>query len=145
MIWQRILIIAGAVALGALAWNAGGWAGLAFLGSGLVLWFLLNYTRLITIMKRAADRPIGYVGSAVMLNTKLRPKLPLIHVIALTRSLGERLSAEGAEPEIYVWRDPGDSKVTCEFEGGRLMRWQLERPAEPDAVPESAPQDAREA
>lgn len=145
MIWQRIFTIAGAIALGALAWNTGGWSGLAFLVSGVVLWFMLNYTRLITIMKRAADRPIGYVDSAVMLNTKLRPKLPLMHVIALTRSLGKRLTDEGVEPEIYVWSDNGDSQVTCEFEGGRLVRWQLERPTETGSSPQPAPEGSHEA
>jgi hypothetical protein len=127
-----------AIALCAMAWRAGGGAGLALLFSGLLLWFLLYYTRIMTIMKRAADRPIGYVGSAVMLNAKLKPRMPLLNVIALTRSLGERLSAEGAEPEVYRWRDPGDSHVTTEFEGGRLLRWQLQRPpvpSEPDAAP----------
>ena len=128
MTWQRILTIVAAIALGAGAWRAGGWAGIALLVSGIVFWFLLNYTRIITIMKRAADRPIGYVGSAVMLNAKLHPKQPLLHVIALTRSLGQRLSQEGEEPEIYLWRDGGGSEVTCEFEGGRLLRWRLERP-----------------
>ena len=135
---RRILTALAAVLLGALAWRTGGWAGLALLGSGLLLWLLLNYTRIMTIMKRAADRPIGYVGSAVMLNAKLEPRMPLLNVIALTRSLGERLSAEGAEPEVYRWRDPGDSHVTTEFEGGRLLRWQLQRPpvpSEPDAAP----------
>lgn len=141
MNWQRILVIGGAIALGAGAWRAGGWAGLALLVSGLVFWFLLNYTRLITVMKRAADRPIGYIGSAVMLNAKLRPKRPLLHVIALTHSLGERLSKEGDEPEIYVWRDPGGSTVTCEFEGGRLQRWRLDRPVSH----ENETQDAGEA
>lgn len=138
MTTQRILTLVVAIALGAGAWRAGGWAGVALLASGLVLWFMLNYTRLLTIMKRAADRPIGYVGSAVMLNAKLKPRMPLLNVIALTRSLGERLSAEGAEPEVYRWRDPGDSHVTTEFEGGRLLRWQLQRPpvpSEPDAAP----------
>ncbi|WP_028601444.1 hypothetical protein [Ottowia thiooxydans] len=130
MTWQRILTLLAAIALGAGAWRAGGWAGIALVGSALVLWFLLNYTRLITIMKRAADQPIGYVGSAVMFNVKLRPKLPLLHVIGMTRSLGERLSAEGVEPEVYLWRDPGDSQVICEFEGGRLARWRLERPTQ---------------
>ena len=120
-----------AIALGAGAWRAGGWAGVALLASGLVLWFMLNYTRLLTIMKRAADRPIGYVGSAVMLNAKLKPRMALLHVVGLTRALGERLSPEGTEPEVYRWRDPGDSHVTAEFEGGRLARWRLERPAEP--------------
>ena len=68
MTWKRILTLAIAAALGAGAWRAGGWAGLALAASALVLWFLLYYTRLIQVMKRAADRPIGYVGSAVMLN-----------------------------------------------------------------------------
>ena len=138
MTWQRILTFMAAIALCAMAWRAGGGAGLALLFSGLLLWFLLYYTRIMTIMKRAADRPIGYVGSAVMLNAKLEPRMPLLNVIALTRSLGERLSAEGAEPEVYRWRDPGDSHVTTEFEGGRLLRWQLQRPpvpSEPDAAP----------
>ena len=138
MTWQRILTFMAAIALCAMAWRAGGGAGLALLFSGLLLWFLLYYTRIMTIMKRAADRPIGYVGSAVMLNAKLKPRMPLLNVIALTRSLGERLSAEGAEPEVYRWRDPGDSHVTTEFEGGRLLRWQLQRPpvpSEPDAAP----------
>ena len=131
MTTQRILTLVVAIALGAGAWRAGGWAGVALLASGLVLWFMLNYTRLLTIMKRAADRPIGYVGSAVMLNGKLKPRMALLHVVGLTRALGERLSPEGTEPEVYRWRDPGDSHVTAEFEGGRLARWRLERPAEP--------------
>ena len=131
MTTQRILTLVVAIALGAGAWRAGGWAGVALLASGLVLWFMLNYTRLLTIMKRAADRPIGYVGSAVMLNAKLKPRMALLHVLGLTRALGERLSPEGTEPEVYRWRDPGDSHVTAEFEGGRLARWRLERPAEP--------------
>ena len=131
MTWQRILTFMAAIALGAMAWRAGGGAGLALLFSGLLLWFLLYYTRIMTIMKRAADRPIGYVGSAVMLNAKLKPRMALLHVVGLTRALGERLSPEGTEPEVYRWRDPGDSHVTAEFEGGRLARWRLERPAEP--------------
>lgn len=116
------------MALVTLAWRAGGWAGMAMLGSGILLWFLLYYTRVMTIMKRAADKPVGYVGSAVMLNARLKPKMPLLNVIGLTRALGERLSAPGVEPEVYRWRDPGDSTVTAEFEGGRLLRWQLLRP-----------------
>lgn len=129
MTWQRILTLLAAIALGAGAWRAGGWAGLALLASGLVLWFLLYYTRLINVMKRAADRPIGYVGSAVMLNARLKPRQALLHVVALTRALGERRSPEGVDPEVFRWTDPGGSHVTAEFEGGRLARWSLWRPA----------------
>jgi len=129
--WQRIGVVLAAVALGAGAWRAGGWQGLALAASALVLWFLLYYTRLLAVMKRAADRPIGHVGSAVMLNARLKPGLPLLHVIALTRALGQRLSADGAEPEVYRWSDAGESSVTTEFEGGRLKAWRLERPPQP--------------
>ena len=135
---RRILTALAAVGLGALAWRAGGWKGLALLASGLVLWLLLYYTRVVTVLRRAADRPIGYVGSAVMLNAKLKPKVPLLHVVALTRSLGQRLSAEGAEPEVYRWTDGGQSTVVCEFEGGRLARWQLQRPDQTEGDPPAA-------
>ena len=133
MTWQRILTFMAAIALGAMAWRAGGGAGLALLFSGLLLWFLLYYTRIMTIMKRAADRPVGYVGSAVMLNARLKQGMPLLDVLALTRALGERQSPPEAEPEVYRWRDAGESVVTAEFEGGKLARWQLVRPAEPPA------------
>jgi hypothetical protein len=128
---RSLLTLAGAVALGALAWRAGGWQGIALLASGVALWFLLYYTRLTTVMRRANDRPIGYVGSAVMLNAKLKAGLPLLHVVALTRALGQRLSEADAQPEVYRWTDAGQSHVTAEFAGGRLQAWRLERPPEP--------------
>lgn len=135
---RKLLTLVGAVALGALAWRAGGWYGILFLVSGVMFWIMLSYTRLMTVVRRANDRPIGYIGSAVMMNAKLKAGTSLLHVIALTRSLGQRLSAEGEEPERYRWTDPGDSHVTAEFVGGKLVRWQLERP--PEAAAE-APAD----
>ena len=96
------------------------------------MWILLHFTRMMQALKRAANRPIGFVGSAVMLHAKLRQGLPLLHVMALTQSLGERLSAPEAQPEVYRWSDPGQSHVVTEFEAGRLVRWRLERPADPD-------------
>ena len=138
MNWRKILIPIGIVCLVIAAYRAYGPQGILTVSGGLVMWGLLHYTRLMNVMQKARHTPIGYVGSAVMLNAKLKPRMPLLNVIALTRSLGERLSAEGAEPEVYRWRDPGDSHVTTEFEGGRLLRWQLQRPpvpSEPDAAP----------
>lgn len=142
MNWQRWLVIAGAVALGAGAWRAGGWPGLALLASGLVLWALLYYHRIVTVMKRAADRPLGHVDSAVMFNARLHAGQNLLHVVALTRSLGERLTEPGADPETYRWLDPGQSSVTAEFHHGRLVRWQLQRP---DSHPGEAPKAPVEA
>ncbi len=63
--------------------------------AAVVMYLLLHFTRLMHVLKSAADRPVGYVGSAVMLNAKLKPGVNLLHVMALTESLGERVSAEG--------------------------------------------------
>ena len=92
------------------------------------MWALLHFTRLMNVMKKAANRPMGYVGSAVMLNARLKPGVNLMHVMAMTQSLGERLSAENAQPEVYRWTDGTQSHVTCEFANGRLQKWTLERP-----------------
>ncbi len=133
MNWQRILVpVAGAVLIVA-AWRAYGWAGVAVAAGGIVMWVLLHFTRLMHVLKQAADRPVGYVASAVMLNAKLQAGMPLLKVIALTRALGEQRSAPDAQPEVFRWSDTGGSQVTCTFANGRLAAWNLERPASPPA------------
>ncbi|ODS93040.1 MAG: glycerate kinase [Comamonas sp. SCN 65-56] len=114
-------------ALLVLCWRAWGWPGLVAGAGAALLWLLLHFTRLMQVMRRAAERPVGTVASAVMLNARLAQGVNLLHVVALTRSLGECLSAEGASTEIYRWRDASGTQVRCEFEGGRLLRWQLLR------------------
>ena len=125
---RNILGPLGAVALIGFGFSAYGWAGVAAVVGGLVMWALLHFTRLMNVMKKAANRPMGYVGSAVMLNARLKPGVNLMHVMAMTQSLGERLSAENAQPEVYRWTDGTQSHVTCEFANGRLQKWTLERP-----------------
>ena len=121
-------------------WRAYGGAGLAIVITGLVTWALLHVSRMIHVLKKAADRPKGYVDSAVMLNAKLKPKANLLHVMAMTNSLGDRLTAEDEQPEIFRWTDNGGSSVTCEFTQGRLVKWMLDRPPEPEPqVPAPAP------
>lgn len=129
---QVLLLWVGVAALLVFAFDRFGWSGLALAGGALLMWLLLHFTRLMHVMKRAANRPLGHVESAVMLNAKLQQGCPLLHVIAMTRALGERLTAEGVEPEVYRWRDESGSSVSCEFEGGKLQRWKLERPQQPD-------------
>ena len=128
MNFRKFVVPVGLGILFYAAFRSYGWMGVAAVGGGTVMTLLLHFTRLMTIMQRAARMPIGYVGSAVMLNIKLKPKASLMHVIAMTRSLGERLSEEGQDPEIYRWTDGTQSHVTCEFVGGRLMKWTLQRP-----------------
>ncbi|MCA3237147.1 MAG: glycerate kinase [Curvibacter sp.] len=125
---QQILIPLGAAVLVVAGYQGAGWAGVALAVGALVFWLLLHFTRLMHILKRAADSPMGYVGSAVMLQAKLKPKMTLMHVIAMTRSLGQQLSAPEAQPEQYRWTDPSDATVTCDFVGGKLMRWEFRRP-----------------
>ena len=123
------------VAVVVLAYRGYGWTGVAAAASGLVMWALLHFNRMVQVLKRAADRPIGTVASAVMLNAKLRPGVTLLHVVAMTRALGELRSVADVQPEIYRWTDNSQSHVTCEFTGGKLAKWELWRPAAPDASP----------
>ena len=111
------------------AYQAYGWQGVAFAVTALVMWVLMHFNRLVHVLKRAANQPIGYVGSAVMLNAKLKTGVNLMHVVALTKSLGEQLSAKEEQPEVYRWTDGTNSSVTCRFVHGRLTEWTLVRPA----------------
>jgi hypothetical protein len=133
MNFQRILVPLAGVAVAVLAWRAYGWPGIAIALTGMVMWALLHFTRLTQILKRAGNRPVGFVDSAVMLNAKLRPGLTLLHVIGMTRALGEMLSPKGAQPEVWRWTDASASHVTCEFTNGKLAKWELYRP-DPEAA-----------
>lgn len=126
---RNVVVPLGLAAMLYVAFDSMGWKGVAAIGGGILMWLLLHFTRLMTVMRRASQRPIGYVGSAVMLNAKLKPKVNLMHVVAMTRSLGMLMSEEGKDPEIYRWTDGSDSHVTCAFVNGRLVKWELERPS----------------
>jgi hypothetical protein len=135
MNFKRIAVpVAGAV-LVAAAWRSWGWSGVALVLGGIVMWMLLHFTRMTQILKRASGRPIGYIGSAVMLNAKLKPGLTLLHVVGLTRALGEQLSPRDAQPEVFRWTDESASHVTCQFVGGKLASWTLHRPEPPPDEP----------
>ena len=136
MNWQKIFVPVAGVVLVAAAWRSYGWPGVAVVAGGIVMWVLLHFTRLMTVLKRASDRPVGYVGSAVMMNAKLRPGVTLMHVIAMTRSLGELQSPKDIQPEIYRWTDGTDSHVTCEFKDGKLVKWAMVRPEQPPEAPQ---------
>ena len=128
MNFQKILVPLGGIVLLGLAYRAYGWAGLAMAATGGVMWMLLHFTRLMQVLKRAAKRPIDFVDSAVMLNAKLRPQVNLMHVIALTKSLGQLETPKDTQPEIFTWTDGSQSVVRCEFLTGRLQSWTLTRP-----------------
>jgi hypothetical protein len=130
---QKILIPIGAVALVVAGYQLSGWAGVALAVGALVFWLMLHFTRFMHVLKRAANSPMGYVGSAVMLQAKLKPGMTLMHVIAMTRSLGVQLSAPEVQPEQYRWTDSSEASVTCDFQDGKLLRWEFRRPVVADA------------
>ena len=129
MNWQRIVLPLAGIGLVFVAWRNYGWQGMALVIGGIVMWMLLHFTRMMKVLQRASQRPVGYCDSAVMLNAKLRPGVNLLHVLALTRAVGEQVSPKEQQPEIYRWTDSTASSVTCEFARGRLVKWELLRPA----------------
>ena len=131
MNFQKILVPLAIIGGAALAYRSYGWSGIAVVVTFLVFGILLHFTRLMTILKRAANRPIGYVDSAVMLNAKLKPGATLMHVVAMTRALGLLKSAKDAQPEVFEWKDGTDSVVTCTFVNGKLAHHVLARPIQP--------------
>lgn len=139
MQFLKILVPLGCAALLVGAYDSYGWPGVGVVMGGIVMWMLLHFTRMMQILKRAANRPVGYVDSAVMLNVKLRPGATLLHVIAMTRSLGALQSDKDTQPELFRWTDNTDSHVTCEFHGGKLKKWTLFRPSPADGLTPEAP------
>ena len=132
MNWRSV--VAGLVVLGLLyvGWDIGRWSGIALVVTGMVMFALVSLNRMMQQLRRVAKRPKGFVASAVMLNAKLRPGMNLMRVMALTNSIGDALSPEGQQPELFRWTDDGNSFVTCEFRDGRLEKWELVRPSGED-------------
>ena len=136
MNFNKILVPVAVIVLTLGAWRQFGWSGIALAAGGVLMWILLHFTRLMHILKKASQRPIGHVASAVMLNARLKKGLTLMHVIAMTRSLGALQTVKDEQPEVFLWTDPGESCVSCTFVGGKLQEWTLKRPVseapEPD-------------
>lgn len=131
---QKFFVPLFSLAMVVVAYRAYGWAGVAIAAGALVMWLLLHFTRMMQVLKRAADRPIGFVDSAVMLHAKLKPGMTLLHVVAMTRALGQLVSPKDSQPEQFRWTDASDSFVICEFRDGKLVRWELQRPEQPEAA-----------
>ena len=126
--FKTLLLWIGGAVLIAAAYRAYEWKGVALVVTGLVFWLMLHFTRLMQALKRAANRPVGYIDSAVMLSVKLKLGWSLLHLVALTKSLGALQSEKNVQPEVFRWTDSGNSYVDCTFVGGKLASWQLVRP-----------------
>ena len=141
MNFQKIVVPVGILVALAAAWYEYRWMGVFAVLGVVMMWLLLHWTRMMQVLRRAADTPVGHVGSAVMLNAKLKPGVTLLHVVAMTRSLGLLQSPPDTQPEVYRWTDGSGSHVTAEFRSGKLVQWTLFRPPEPapQALPPAPP------
>jgi hypothetical protein len=117
-------------------WRAYGLPGFAFALSAIVFWLLLTFNRAVRVMKNAGDSPLGHVASAVMFHAGLARGMTMLKIVTQTKSLGKKI--EGSDDD-WRWSDDSGASVVLHFEHGRLVRWQLERAADPDGDLESAP------
>ena len=129
---NRVIALGLAVAALVVGWRSYGWQGLVLAVSVIVFCGLLEFSRTVRVLRMAGRSPIGTVGSAVMLNARLRNGLPMPKVIQLAGSLGQRVceAPDGAN-EIWQWTDGGGASVSITFVGGRCRQWSLVRPTEP--------------
>jgi hypothetical protein len=125
--FRNILVPLGGLVLLGVAYRSYGWAGVALVGGAIAMFLLLHFNRAMQVLKRTAERPVGYVASAVMLNAKLSKGSTLMHVIAMTRALGEQRSPQDRQPELFRWTDTGGSWVDAVFVDGKLREWTLKR------------------
>ncbi len=135
---QTPLVWAAGALMIAVAYTKLGWGGVALVTGGIMFWMLLHFSRMMTVLKRAANAPMGHVASAVMLNAKLKQGDTLLHVTAMTKSLGLLQSPKDTQPEIFRWTDTSGSHVTCTFAGGKLTGYALWRPQTADVPPTAA-------
>jgi hypothetical protein len=108
--------------LAALAVVAGfvgyGWRGLVLAITVIVFWLLLQFSRSLRALRDAAGRPVGEVGSALMLQARLHEGMRLTDILKITKSLGIKL----ADPpeETFAWKDAGGDEVQVVLRNGRV-------------------------
>lgn len=124
-----------ALAVPVLAWLQYGLPGLALALGVVLFWLLLQFTRVMTVMKTAASRPKGHVRDAANLHRRLRLGVKLFDLVRATGSLGVQESPEGTQPEVFHWTDSGGVRLVCTFDNGRLVAHELTRGEPP--VPEA--------
>ena len=120
--WIGWALAAAALAAG---WFGYGARGIALAVTVIAFWLLLQFNRLVRVMRSAAESPLGHVDNAVMLHAKLQTGLPMAKVVALTKSLGRR--ADDDSRELYTWTDAGGASVSITFTDGRCASWVLAR------------------
>ena len=91
MNFQKIILPILGVVVVAVAYRGYGWPGVALAATGIVMWMLLHFTRMMKVLQRASNRPVGYCDSAVMLNAKLKPGVNLLQKPYTVETLSSRI------------------------------------------------------
>ena len=124
-------LAAAALVAGQLAY---GWRGLVLALSVVVFWLLLQFSRSLRALRQASGRPVGLIDNAVMFQARLQVGMPLMQVLKLSGSLGQKLAES---PETYRWTDAAGDAVRVELHSGKVSRWSLQRLAESGLAPNS--------
>ena len=119
--WLGWSLAAAAVLAG---WLGYGGRGVVLAISAVAFWLALQLGRTLRVMRIAAGQPLGRIDSAVMLQSRLRPGLSLLQILAMTRSLGRKVADD---PQTFVWCDGGGDAVRVELRRGRLASSRIER------------------
>lgn len=121
----------------AVGYASYGWAGVVLAVTVVVFWLLLQFSRALRVMRRAAGQPVGSTGNAVMLHVQLKPGLQMLQLLPLAGSLGRRVENGGpqAAQEVFEWADAAGDRVQVELHNGRVSRFELLRHAPDDADP----------
>ncbi|MES2949000.1 MAG: glycerate kinase [Pseudomonadota bacterium] len=124
----RVVVLLVLAVLGVMAYRAYGWPGIALGLGALVMWMLMHMSRMLLVLRRTAQRPVGTVASAVMLHARLQRGMALLQVLTLTQALGQRMDNPESDHERYQWTDGSQATVCCTFAHGKLVHWELLRP-----------------
>jgi len=141
--WVGWTLAAAAVLAGYWSYGPAG----AVLGvTVVVFWLLLQFTRAMRVMRAAGAAPVGWVGSTVMLQSRLRKGMRMLDVLPLAGALGRKLGETPAQGlETFEWQDPSSARLAIEFRHGRCTGWTLARDADADTAPAAAGEASREA
>lgn len=114
------------LALSALlaGWWAWRWAGLVLAITVMAFWSILQFNRATRQLRNVADRPKGMVDSVVTLQSKLGHGMTMQEVLAISNSLGQRVSERGND---WLWRDSYGNQIVVTFRRGYVERWNATR------------------
>ena len=123
---RTLLLSVTALALTYLAWRHYGAPGLLLAVLVLSFWLLLQFTKLMRLLRTVGARPLGRVPDAAALHARLKPGMAMVDVLRLTLSLGQLRTPPDTDPEQRCWADGTGQAVVGTFEHGRLASFELE-------------------